>query len=1144
MNPGNLQDQLNPNDEQLMPQTCIPASKVNNDLVTRALNYHGQQLTSFFKETPVFHDLDLKNVDYHLYHQRSKELRMEDRGKRLLLHRFISQNAQKLFKEDPCAEAVFTSDTVRLDNDQTEELAALLPPYEVFTNVNEDDRCRHFFDSIVAGDVMLCRVVQKSMSGLMLSVLCLDPITNKSRYIEDLRIRCFCPSGEMIPASDPKDPVRSYEPGDVVRVVCLEVKLESQRLLAGMKASGLRPELAATGLVKLGLCPPTKLPAAFSYTSQAREKSIPYSIFLEKSVGFINPTNVNHLASELGLDVKGDSLMTSLSGKFKPQTYASSLRKDQASKWAYKHVAQGIKFFKAGNNVEAFQCLNQALNIDADNVEGLVARGALYANNGGLDKAVEDFEKALLINRSHKNARKYLCETLIAVARNHEDENKVELAIETYQRILTIVPDHKEALDSIYFLRGKPKDAPLRDDPKQGEKRNKPKLSLDGDKDKSEKKKKKKRRRHSSGTSSGSDSDSGDSSRKHKKKKDRKSRSDSQSPSPLSKRPVSPFSAKMAPGDSGVPAGGVMNMPEEFQKSAPSQLAMNLPLPDLRHDIERLKSQKSEDGEEAQTPGLKPVPPGFPMIDLTKPPPGYLPPAPSHEQEYDEKVRRFLEETAQGGARSSSSQKRRSGQSSRREHRTSRSRRRSSRRSRSSSRHRKGSRRRRSREIRKSRGSKSRSKSRDKEKKQLKEQNENNESSEKILIEDDDFTKKLNDHLSSSKKHRSKSRSKEKKSRNRSKDRKYKRNSRSRSKEKKNKSRSTSKERKRSESKENFQTLIQSPIKDTQAKKSVFDRLDCVPTPNKDVKNTHQGKLLPASGMWIPTGEDSIIEGVKEAIHKVEKKERRRSGEDNIKTNRHSGESSINVEFEIKYDGRTGMYTRVPKKNSNSARDDIVELESRIIRKLPDSPAAKVLEKKSRRSKSRDRRRSGRSRSQRDKSGSRSRRKRSRSHHRQRSRSKSRRKSRKSRSREKKRSHSRSRRRRSMSRTKSPGWKDRSDYKETQAKLHQSDITDLREETRRLQTEREAVFREKERLLSGPASTGGPASKAKVDTQASGGGKVGDEFSGLDNVMNSVLEAVAPRPSNIIPGTQTFEDLEAFLKRKKSEKLEEMKKNL
>ena len=54
-----------------------------------------------------------------------------------------------------------------------------------------------------------------------------------------------------------------------------------------------------------------------------------------------------------------------------------------------------------------------------------------------------------------------------------------------------------------------------------------------------------------------------------------------------------------------------------------------------------------------------------------------------------------------------------------------------------------------------------------------------------------------------------------------------------------------------------------------------------------------------------------------------------------------------------------------------------------------------------------------------------------------------------------------------------------------------------------------------------------------------------DEFSGLDTVMNSVLEVVAPvAPSNIIPGTQTFEDLEAFLKRKKEEKKEVLKKKL
>ena len=59
-----------------------------------------------------------------------------------------------------------------------------------------------------------------------------------------------------------------------------------------------------------------------------------------------------------------------------------------------------------------------------------------------------------------------------------------------------------------------------------------------------------------------------------------------------------------------------------------------------------------------------------------------------------------------------------------------------------------------------------------------------------------------------------------------------------------------------------------------------------------------------------------------------------------------------------------------------------------------------------------------------------------------------------------------------------------------------------------------------------------------------------DEFSGMEGVMDSVMEAVGAarrhsplaKPSKIIPGAQTFEDLEAFLKRKKDEKLEGLKK--
>ena len=59
-----------------------------------------------------------------------------------VLFRFISQNCEKLYIE----RETVPQTNIKLDNDQVEEHAALLPPFEVFTQVDEDDRCRHFFD--------------------------------------------------------------------------------------------------------------------------------------------------------------------------------------------------------------------------------------------------------------------------------------------------------------------------------------------------------------------------------------------------------------------------------------------------------------------------------------------------------------------------------------------------------------------------------------------------------------------------------------------------------------------------------------------------------------------------------------------------------------------------------------------------------------------------------------------------------------------------------------------------------------------------------------------------------------------------------------------------------------------------------------
>lgn len=95
------------------------------------------------------------------------------------------------------------------------------------------------------------------------------------------------------------------------------------------------------------------------------------------------------------------------------------------------------------------------MSIDSRNVEGLVARGALYANSGSFKKAVDDFETALRLNPSHANARKYMGETLVALGRSYEDENKIDEARKAYQDCLNIIPHHEEAQHSLEFLKTK-----------------------------------------------------------------------------------------------------------------------------------------------------------------------------------------------------------------------------------------------------------------------------------------------------------------------------------------------------------------------------------------------------------------------------------------------------------------------------------------------------------------------------------------------------------------------------------------------------------------------------------------------------------------------------------------------------------------
>jgi hypothetical protein len=82
---------------------------------------------------------------------------------------------------------------------------------------------------------------------------------------------------------------------------------------------------------------------------KAIERRIPYEEFLEKSVGFINPTNVTHLCSELGLEPDAASLMESLDGE---SFYVCSSTLKKYGKKAYNY-SKVFKLNPGGVGVEA-----------------------------------------------------------------------------------------------------------------------------------------------------------------------------------------------------------------------------------------------------------------------------------------------------------------------------------------------------------------------------------------------------------------------------------------------------------------------------------------------------------------------------------------------------------------------------------------------------------------------------------------------------------------------------------------------------------------------------------------------------------------------------------------------------------------------
>ncbi|XP_076338726.1 uncharacterized protein LOC143240341 isoform X2 [Tachypleus tridentatus] len=224
----------------------------------------------------------------------------------------------------------------------------------------------------------------------------------KKRELSDLGIKVFCPLNQLS-VSVHDNPFGMYQLKDLVRGVVINVVSEHQKIIISLKKEALPLEMQQK--IKMGLISEEEIPSHHQRMIKSHGKT--YSDVLEQTLGFNNPTTVTHLCLCLGIPSwKMCSLMRGIYNKEYPrEEFAVALRRQQSAKWAHRSVKDGVAHFKAGNHTEAFQCLNKALQIDTENVEALVARGAFYEEKGELEEASKTYKKAIHANMNNMNAR-------------------------------------------------------------------------------------------------------------------------------------------------------------------------------------------------------------------------------------------------------------------------------------------------------------------------------------------------------------------------------------------------------------------------------------------------------------------------------------------------------------------------------------------------------------------------------------------------------------------------------------------------------------------------------------------------------------------------------------------------------------------
>uniref|UniRef100_A0A7M4ETM1 Tetratricopeptide repeat domain 14 n=1 Tax=Crocodylus porosus TaxID=8502 RepID=A0A7M4ETM1_CROPO len=368
---------------------------MDRDVLRQALSVHGPALLALLRaeqpDSPDFRGLLGRNARFVCLSFFRKDWRIDN----IEIQQFIAKKADILFAYSWKSNATAISEL----NEENEECYAVMPPLEQFMDVPSEDRRELFFRDIERGDIVIGRITSIREFGFFMVLICMG--SSMIREISDLEITALCPLRDVPSHSSHGDPLSYYQTGDIIQAVIKDVDRYHEKITVSLHNSVLPPNLSSS---KLGV-------------------------------------------------ISSDDLPLHYSKNFNEEDFAYALRKKQSASWALKCVKTGVDYFKAGRHVEAMNEYNKALEIDEQNVEALVARGALYATKGSLNKAIDDFEVALENCPTHRNARKYLCQTLVERGGQLEEEEQLLNAESYYKKALNLDETFQEAEEALIKVR-------------------------------------------------------------------------------------------------------------------------------------------------------------------------------------------------------------------------------------------------------------------------------------------------------------------------------------------------------------------------------------------------------------------------------------------------------------------------------------------------------------------------------------------------------------------------------------------------------------------------------------------------------------------------------------------------------------------